>query len=87
MEANNFFICPVCGNDKECKVFFSSFKSIKQSPLLGMRTEESGILPNLRAADNYIECSWCSKRYKHDAALVIGRRYIQALQRLQRKTT
>ncbi|MCF6149692.1 MAG: hypothetical protein E3K37_13645 [Candidatus Kuenenia sp.] len=85
MMTNEFFICPVCGNNKDFKIIFSSFKTIKQSPVIGIRTEESNALPNLRDTDNYIECSWCLKKYTHDVALNIGRRYMRALKRFQNK--
>ena len=85
MIMNTFFVCPECGNDKDFKIFTSNFQSIRQSPELGVRTDVSGALPNLRQHDNYIECVSCFKRYEYNEAMTNGRRYIQVISK--RKTT
>ena len=84
MVMNTFFVCPECGNDKDFKVFTSNFQCIRQSPELGVRTDVSGALPNLRQHDNYIECVPCLKRHEYNEAVTNGRRYIQAIRK--RKT-
>lgn len=81
---NTFFICPHCGNNREFTVFTSHFKVIRQSPELGIRTEQSDPLPNLRKQDNYIECLKCSQRFEYDSAVAIGKRYLQTTRRLQK---
>lgn len=55
------FLCPNCGNDKEFKLFTGSFQAIRQSLESGARTEASGMLPNLKQKDNYVECQLCLK--------------------------
>lgn len=87
MITKTFFVCPECGNNKEFKIFTSNFQVIKQSPELGIRTEESGALPSLRQDDNYIECQSCFQRFEYDNAAAIGKKYIQSTQRLQNTTT
>lgn len=82
--ANTFFICSHCGNNREFKVISSNFKVIKQSPELGIRTDESDPLPNLRKEDNYIECLVCLQRFEYDTAATIGKRYIQTTLRLKK---
>ena len=84
MITKTFFVCSNCGNDKEFKIFTSNFQVIKQSPELGIRTEESGVLPSLRQKDNHIECQLCSQRFEYDDAAAIGKKYIQEIQRLQK---
>ncbi|MBI2471444.1 MAG: hypothetical protein HYV59_09415 [Planctomycetes bacterium] len=84
MIMNTFFVCPNCGNDKEFKIFTSSFQVIRQSPELGKRVVESDVLPSLRQNDNYIECQLCFKKYEYDNAAAIGKKYIQTAQRLQK---
>ncbi len=84
MTGNTFFVCPNCGNDKEFRVFTSSFRDIKQSPELGMRIEESDFLPNLRGVDAYIECKFCSQRFECDNTAAIGKKYIKTAQRLRK---
>jgi hypothetical protein len=84
MIMNTFFVCPNCGNNKEFKIFTSNFQVIKQSPELGIRTEESDALPSLRHNDNYIECQSCFQRFEYDNAAAIGKKYIQTTQRLQK---
>ncbi|HHT9138856.1 MAG TPA: hypothetical protein ACFYEK_16635 [Candidatus Wunengus sp. YC60] len=81
---STFFVCPNCGNDKEFKIFTSNFQVIRQSPELGKRVVESDALPSLRQNDNYIECQLCLKKYEYDNAAAIGKKYIQASQRLQK---
>ena len=73
MIINTFFVCPNCGNDKEFRIFTSSFRDIKQSPKLGMRIEESDSLPNLRQADTYVECKLCFQRFECDSASAVGK--------------
>ncbi|MEP9410842.1 MAG: hypothetical protein HRF42_05460 [Candidatus Brocadia sp.] len=82
MMMNTFFVCTNCGNDKEFKIFTSNFRIVKQSPELGIRTDESDILPNLRQKDNYIECQLCLQRFEYENAATIGKKYIQASLRL-----
>ncbi|MFN3533238.1 MAG: hypothetical protein ACK41Q_12135 [Candidatus Brocadia sp.] len=84
MITKTFFVCSNCGNDKEFKIFTSNFQVIRQSPELGIRTEESDILPSLRHNDNYIECQRCFQRFDYDNAATIGKRYIQTTQRLRK---
>lgn len=76
MLANTFFACSKCGNKKKFRVFTSSFRTIEQSPELGIRIE-SGILPNLRENDNYVECLSCSQRFDCDAAIPIRKDYAE----------
>ena len=54
MIRNAFFICQNCGNAKKFKVFIGNFQVIEQSPELGIRINESSVLPNLRQNDNYV---------------------------------
>ena len=84
MIMNTFFVCPNCGNDKEFRIFTSSLRDIKQSPELGMRIEESDVLPNLRRTDTYIECKSCFQRLECDSAAAVGKKYIKITQRLQK---
>ncbi len=86
MIMNMFFVCPECGNDKDFKIFTSNFQSIRQSPELGVRTDVSDVLPNLRQHDNYIECVLCHKRHEYNEAVTNGRRYIQAISKRKTKT-
>lgn len=51
MMVNTYFVCPNCGNDKEFRIFTSSFQVVRQSPVLGKRIGESSVLPNLRQND------------------------------------
>lgn len=81
---NTFFICPHCGNNREFLVITSSIRVIRQSPEVGLRTEESDSLPNLRGNDNYIECRLCLQKFEYDTAATIGKRYIQTALRLQK---
>ncbi len=74
MVANTFFACSQCGNKKKFRVFTSSFRTIEQSPELGVRVE-SGILPNLRENDNYVECMLCSQKLDCDTAATIGKNF------------
>ena len=86
MVMNTFFVCPECGNDKDFKVFTSNYQSVRQSPDLGVRTDVSGVLPNLRQHDNYIECVLCLTRHEYNEALANGRRYIQSTRKLKTTT-
>ncbi len=85
MRMSTFFLCPNCGNDKEFKIFTGSFQAIRQSPESGARTEASGMLPNLRQKDNYVECQLCLKSFDYDSAAIIGKNYIQTIMKLQNK--
>ena len=85
MLMSTFFVCPNCGNDKEFKIFTGSFQAIRQSPESGVRTEASGMLPNLRQKDNYVECQLCLKSFEYDSAAITGKRYIQTIRNLQNK--
>lgn len=85
MVMDTFFICPNCGNNKEFRIFASAFRDIRQSPELGIRTEESDALPNLRQTDTYIECKLCFQRFEYDSASAIGRKYAQTSLRLREK--
>lgn len=77
MKTNKFFVCSNCGNIEKFKVFTSSFQVVKQSPVMGVRVAETGILPNLRQSDNYIECQVCFKKSAYDTALDLGQKYIK----------
>lgn len=61
-----------------------NFQVVKQSPELGIRTEESNILPSLRHNDNYIECQHCFQTFDYDNAATVGKKYIQTAQRLKK---
>ena len=67
------------------KIFTGSFQAIRQSPESGARTEASGMLPNLRQKDNYVECQLCLKSFDYDNAAIIGKNYIQTIMKLQNK--
>ncbi len=84
MIMNTFFVCPNCGNDKEFRIFTSSFRDIKQSPELGMRIEEGNALPNLRETDTYVECKFCFQRFECDSVAAVGEKYIKTTQRLRK---
>ncbi len=77
MIGNTFLACPNCGDIKKFRIFSSSFQIVEQSPELGIRTFESGVLPSLRENDNYIECQSCFKKSGYDIAANIGKKYIQ----------
>lgn len=79
MITSTFFVCPNCGNAREFKIFTGSFQAIRQSPESGVRTEASGMLPNLRQKDNYVECQLCLKSFEYDNAAITGKRYIQTI--------
>jgi NADH:ubiquinone oxidoreductase subunit D len=81
---NTFFVCPECGNDKDFKIFTSNFQVVRQSPELGVCTDVSVALPNLRQHDNYIECVSCLKRYEYNDAIMNGRRYVRAIRKLKK---
>ncbi|MBM4055628.1 MAG: hypothetical protein FJ264_13400 [Planctomycetes bacterium] len=78
---NAFFICPGCGNNKEFFIFTSNVQAIRQSPELGIRTNESDLLPSLRKNDTYIECKCCFQRLEYDNAATTGKKYIQMTRR------
>lgn len=84
MLTNIFFICPNCGNVKKFKIFTSNFQVVKQSPEMGVRVDESNVMPSLRECDNYIECQVCFKRLEYDRAVDIGKRYVQETKRLRK---
>ena len=67
MLTNTFFVCPHCGNVTKFKIFTSNFWVVKQSPEMGIRIDESNIMPSLRKTDNYIECQICFKKLKYDS--------------------
>ncbi|GAN32077.1 MAG: hypothetical protein DYG83_17385 [Candidatus Brocadia sp. AMX2] len=77
MATNTFFVCPNCGNVKKFKIFTSNFQVIEQSPEMGVRVGESGVLPSLRQNDNYVECQICFKKSDYDMVADIGKRYMQ----------
>lgn len=85
MMMNTYFLCPNGGNDKKFKIFTSNFRVIKQSPELGIRTDESDSLPNLQQKDNYIECQLCFQRFEYESAATIGTKYIQINLGLRKK--
>ena len=82
MKAQEFFVCPHCGNTKVFKVFSSNFQVIVQSLETGMRIDESGTLPSLRKADNFIECSSCFQKLDYDAAAYLGHKFVNQHQKL-----
>lgn len=84
MKTNKFFVCPNCGNVKKFKVFTSNFQIIIQSPELGIRMDESGVLPNLKQIDNYIECQLCFKKSEYDKAIDLGEKYVKNISRQSR---
>lgn len=85
MGTKKFLVCPNCGNAKLFKVFTSSFQVVMQSPDDGICIGESGILPNLRQNDNYVECQLCHERSEYDTAVDLGKRHLKAIKDL--KTT
>ncbi len=84
MKTNKFFVCPNCGNVKKFKVFTSNFQIIIQSPELGIRMDESGVLPNLKQIDNYVECQLCFKKSEYDKAIDLGEKYVKNISRQSR---
>lgn len=84
MMMNTYFVCPNCGNDKEFRIFTSSFQVVRQSPELGKRIDESDVLPNLQQKDNYIECPLCLQGFEYENASIIGKKYIQTSLRLRK---
>jgi len=84
MITNTFFVCPNCGNVKKFKVFTSNFQVIEQSPEMGVRVGESGVLPSLRQNDNYVECQLCLKKSDYDMVVDIGKRYMQETQGMKK---
>lgn len=83
MRTNKFFVCPNCGNVKKFKVFTSNFQVIIQSPETGICTDKSGILPNLRQNDNYVECQVCFEKSEYDVAADYGKKYIKVIQKFK----
>ncbi len=81
MKTNRFFVCPSCGNVKKFKIFTSNFQIVIQSPDDGICTGESGILPNLRQTDNYVECQLCYKKSEYDIAMDHGKKYLKSLKK------
>jgi len=82
MRAQEFFVCQYCGNTKIFKVFSANFQVVVQSLEAGRRIDESGMLPSLRKADNFIECSSCFQKLDYDAAVHLGNKYISKHQKL-----
>ncbi|HHT9114595.1 MAG: hypothetical protein HZA47_04275 [Planctomycetes bacterium] len=82
MLASIFFVCPNCGNVKNFRAFTSNFQVVKQSPEMGIRIDESDVMPSLREDDNYIECQMCFKKLEYDLAIDIGKKYLQKSMRL-----
>lgn len=81
MIVDTFFVCSNCGNRKIFKIFTSNFQIIEQSPELGIRIE-SGVLPNLREEDNYIECQSCSKIFDYNSAMATSKIYTKKTKEL-----
>lgn len=79
MTTNKFFVCPNCGSLEKFKIFISSFLTVRQSPELGICIDESGVLPNLRHTDNYVECQVCFKKSEYDRALDLGKSYVKSI--------
>lgn len=84
MLASIFFVCPNCGNVKNFRVFTSNFQVVKQSPEMGIRIDESDVMPSLRENDNYIECQRCFKKVEYGRAVDIGKKYIQVTKYLRK---
>ncbi len=84
MLASTFFVCPNCGNVKNFRVFTSNFQVVKQSPEMGIRIDESDVMPSLREDDNYIECQMCFKKLEYDLAGDIGKKYLRVTKKLCR---
>ena len=82
MKAQEFFVCPHCGNTKIFKVFSSSFQVIVQSLETGGRVDESDTLPSLRKTDNFIECSSCFQKLDYEVAAYLGNKFISKHQEL-----
>lgn len=85
MLTSTFFVCPNCYNTKKFRIFTSNFQVVKQSPEMGIRIEESDILPNLREGDNYIECQTCFTKLEYNMATCIGKKYLRQTKRLLNK--
>ena len=51
---------------------------------MGMRIDESDVMPSLRENDNYIECQLCFKKLEYGRAVDIGKKYLQVTKRLRR---
>ena len=64
MQTSAFFVCPDCGNVKKFKIFTSNFQVVNQSPEMGMRIDESNVMPSLRENDNYKEVEKVLSRRK-----------------------
>ena len=82
MILNTFFVCPECGNAEKFKVFTSNFQIVRQSAE-GVRIYESGVMPNLRENDNYVECLLCLKKSEYERSATVGKKYVQIMQRLK----
>lgn len=76
MKPQEFYVCPHCGNTRIFRIFSTNFKVIVQSLEAGKRIDESGVLPSLRRADNFIECSSCFQKIDTEAAAYLGDKYI-----------
>ena len=51
---------------------------------MGIRTEESSVLPSLRQNDNYVECPLCLERFEYDSASDIEKKHLQTTQNLKK---
>ena len=61
-----------------------AFEILNSPPELGMRVEESDVLPNLRETDTYVECKFCSQRFECDSAAAVGKKYIKTTRSLEK---
>lgn len=77
MSISTFFGCPNCGNTRKFKIFVSTFQVIEQSPRNKARTNKSGVLPNLRTNDNYVECQYCLRITDYDKAVSTGKKHLE----------
>ncbi len=85
MQTSAFFVCPDCGNVKKFRIFTSNYQFVNQSPEMGMRIDESNVMPSLRENDNYVECPLCLKKLEYDIAVDISKKYLQVSRKLSRK--
>ncbi len=85
MQTSAFFVCPDCGNVKKFRIFTSNYQVVNQSTEIGMRIDESSVMPSLREGDNSVECQVCFKKLEYDTAADIGKKYLQISRRLSKK--
>lgn len=83
MRTDKFFVCPYCGNVEKFKIFTSNFQVVKQSQEMGICIDKSGVLPNLRQNDNYVECQQCFKKSDYEEAVDRGRKFIEHIQKFR----